>query len=328
MSNRRSRLFIGASLEGLPVARELKRGLAEEADCTLWTQGAFTLEKLCQASPAIEYAILVLGSADLSSEAAAGRNRPRDSVLFQIGLFAGLLGRSRMLLVHSRDIPLDLPPDLAGLRTATFSDAGNLESALAPVLSLLRGGLEGRTARLSRLSRPKDTASASPPKRAEASPKDGGLDARALIERAFEAEDKPGESIDPDLVEGLWRDETDDTSLVVRMIGGEMRAPYAFRGATRLTGEFFGWKLHEGVLSGHFRWVQQGIEGRIVLRMIGLDRLEGVWFFGWADREIPLEILSRAAHPIRLVRQRAPRALPPWSEEFFRAAELVANVKH
>ncbi|MDI1447528.1 TIR domain-containing protein [Polyangium sp. 6x1] len=323
MPTRRSRIFIGASLDGLPVARELKLGLADDADCTLWTQGAFALEKLVQAASQFEYAVLVLGPADLSSEAAAGRNRPRDSTLFQIGLFAGLLGRSRVLLVHSRDVPLDLPPDLAHLRTATFG-AGKLESPLAEILSLLRGGLEGRTARLARLSRPKGAGDASPKKADAAAP----LDARALIERANEVEDKPGDPIDADLVEGLWRDETDDTSIVMRMIGGELRAPYAFRGATRLTGEFFGWKLHAGVFSAHFRWVQQGIEGRIVLRMVGSDRLEGVWFLGWVEREIPPEILARAAQPIHLVRKRAPRELPAWSEEFFRAAEVLSNAKH
>jgi len=322
MPNRRSRIYIGASLDGLPVARELKLGLAEDADCTLWTQGAFSLEKLVQDATQFDYAVLVLGPADLSSEAAAGRNRPRDNILFQIGLFAGLLGRSRMLLVHSRDVPLDLPPDLARLRTATFG-SGRLETPLAEILSLLRGGLEGRTGRLARLSRPKATGAAIP-KQGEAAL----LDARTLIERALQLDDKPGEPIDPDLVEGLWKDQTDDTTMVVRMIGGEMRAPYAFRGATRLTGEFFGWKFHEGVLSGQFRGIQQGVEGRIVLQVSSSDRLEGVWFFGWADREIQPDVMARIAQPIRLVRQRAPRELPTWSEEFFRAAEVLANAKH
>jgi hypothetical protein len=303
------------------VAKELKRGLSAIADCSLWTQGAFTLEKLCQALSQIDYAILVLGPADLSSEAASGRNRPRDNVLFQIGLFAGVLGRSRMLIVHSRDVPLDIPPDLARLRTATFAENGSLESALAPILSLLQGGLESGTARIARIERQKDAPTASPKR--EGAP----LDARSLIELALKHEDEPSESIEADLVEGLWRDEADDTTIVVRMIGGEMRAPYAFRGATRLTGEFFGWTLHESVLSGHFRWIQQGIEGRIVLRVVAPDRLEGVWFFGWVDRDIRPDVMARVAQPMRLVRQRAPRELPAWSEEFFHAAELLVNVK-
>jgi len=326
MPNRRSRIFIAASLDGLPVARELKLGLAEDADCTLWTQGAFTLEELLKATSKFDTAVLVLGPSDLSTEAAAGRNRPRDNTLFQIGLFAGLFGRSRMLLVYSRDVPLDLPPDLARLRTATFG-AGRLESPLAEILSLLRGGLEGRTGRLARLAAQKN-AGAAAPKKAEASPKVASLDPRFLIDRALQVEDKPSEPIDPDVVEGLWRDETDDTTVVVRMIGGEMRAPYSFRGSTRITGEFFGWKLREGILSGQFRGIQPGIEGRILLRMMASDRLEGVWFFGWADREITADIMARIAQPIRLVRHRAPRELPAWSEEFFRAAEVIASAKH
>ncbi|MDI1483322.1 TIR domain-containing protein [Polyangium sp. y55x31] len=324
MSNRRSRLFIGASLEGLSVARELKLGLAEDAECTLWTQGAFPLEKLVQAASQFDYAVLVLGPVDLSSEAAAGRNRPRDNTLFQIGLFAGLLGRSRVLLVHSRDVPLDLPPDLAHLRTATFG-AGKLESPLAEILSLLRGGLEGRTARLARLTRQKSAGAASPKKDDAGAPV---LDAQLLIERALQVEGKPSETIQADVIEGLWRDEAEDTTVVVRMIGGEIRAPYAFRGATRLTGEFFGWKLREGVFSCHFRWAQRDIEGRVVLRMVALDRLEGVWFLGWMDRELLPESVARIAQPIRLVRKHAPRELPAWSEEFFRAAEVIANAKH
>jgi hypothetical protein len=88
---------------------------------------------------------------------------------------------------------------------------------------------------------------------------------------------------------------------------------------TRLTGEFFNWKLREGQLPAHFRWIQQGIEGRILLRAVAPDRLEGVWFMGWVDREIQPDVMARIAQPIRLVRQRAPQELPPWSEEFFRA---------
>lgn len=316
MSNRQSRIFIGASLDALSVARELKRGLAEGADCSLWTQGAFALETLVKAASKFDYAILVLGPTDLSAEVSGGRNRARDNTLFEIGLFAGLLGRSRLLLVHSRDIPLDLPPDLAGLRTATFG-TGRLESPLAEIVSILRGGIEGRTGRLARVAR--QSAKKGDASRAASLP-----DARSLIERAIQAEDKPGEPIDPGLIEGLWLDQTDETTVVVRMIGGQVRAPYAFRGGSRLTGEFFNWKLRDGLLSGRFRAIQQGVEGRILLQTAAPDRLEGVWFFGWSDREIQPDVIARIAQPIRLVRQRAPRELPSWSEEFFRAAEVLA----
>ena len=52
-------------MQGLPIAEFIQLGLDQDAECTLWSQGAFSLaegslEALSRASNQFDFAILVL----------------------------------------------------------------------------------------------------------------------------------------------------------------------------------------------------------------------------------------------------------------------------
>jgi predicted nucleotide-binding protein len=139
------RLFIGSSREGLPIAENLQLNLDYAAYCTIWSQGVFglsrgTLEALVEAAKDFDYAALVLTPDDLQLKRNVAGNSPRDNVLFELGVFMGILGRDRTFIVYCRDKPLDLPTDLAGVTAATFADRpdGNLHAALGPVATLIK----------------------------------------------------------------------------------------------------------------------------------------------------------------------------------------------
>jgi hypothetical protein len=140
-------VFIGSSAEGLRIAKQLQLGLARVAKCRIWTQGVFgltqgTLDSLIEATKKADFAILVLTPDDLALKRGSKKTVPRDNVVFELGLFMGALGRKRTFIVHNRDEPIELPSNLAGITTATFSvDDDDLQVALGEVCTLLEEAL-------------------------------------------------------------------------------------------------------------------------------------------------------------------------------------------
>jgi len=145
----RPTMFIGSSVEGLPVAEQIQLGLDHNVECTMWSQGVFglssgNLETLVAATRKFDFATLVLTPDDLVHKRGTMGNSPRDNVVFELGLFMGALGRERTFIVHCRDEALDLPSDLAGIVPAKYGKRsdGNLSAALGPVCTLLKHAIQ------------------------------------------------------------------------------------------------------------------------------------------------------------------------------------------
>jgi predicted nucleotide-binding protein len=138
----RPRGFIGSSTEGLPIAHAIQELLDPVAECTVWNQGIFTpgsifIDSLQDARLVYDFAVIVLTSDDTTTSRGKTAPAPRDNLLFEMGLFAGALGRARTFLVLPADSPPRLPSDLSGVTTTTYrarSD-GNTVAALAPAVS-------------------------------------------------------------------------------------------------------------------------------------------------------------------------------------------------
>lgn len=141
----RPRLFIGSSSEGLPVAEAIQLGLDHVAECTVWNQGVFglsstTIESIVDTAADFDFAVLVLTPDDTTTRRGASASSPRDNLIFELGLFTGILGRARTFLVFPRDAKLHLPSDLAGVTAATYASRsdGNVEAALGPVCTRIK----------------------------------------------------------------------------------------------------------------------------------------------------------------------------------------------
>lgn len=141
----RPRVFIGSSSEALPVAEAIQFGLHEAAECTIWHQGVFelgatTIESIVESSAKFDFAVLVLTPDDTTFTRGKESKGPRDNLVFELGLFTGILGRARTILVHPRDPGFRLPSDLAGVTTATYTmhSDGNLQAALGPVCTRIK----------------------------------------------------------------------------------------------------------------------------------------------------------------------------------------------
>jgi CAP12/Pycsar effector protein, TIR domain len=139
------RIFVGSSTEGLPVARKLQASLAEEFDVEIWNQGTVfglgrsTLEALENAVDEYDFGIFVFTPDDELFSRGSSKPVVRDNVVFEMGLFAGRLGRTRAFVVKPRGDVVSLPSDLAGITTASYdSESRNLAAAVEPACESIR----------------------------------------------------------------------------------------------------------------------------------------------------------------------------------------------
>jgi len=119
------KIFIGASKEDLLLARALANGLEECAVVKVWNEVVFEpnrgfLESLLEALTEYDFAAFILGSDDLTISRDESKPSPRDNVLFESGLFMGVLGRERVFLIYDRSAELKIPSDLSGVKIASY----------------------------------------------------------------------------------------------------------------------------------------------------------------------------------------------------------------
>ena len=127
------RLFVGSSQKNLKAARVLAECLDECAEATVWDEGVFGLnegflETLLDKLEEFDFAVFILASDDLTTNRTDTRPSPRDNVLFESGLFMGVLGRARVFLVYDQAVDLKIPSDLTGVTLASY-DGGRIDGA-------------------------------------------------------------------------------------------------------------------------------------------------------------------------------------------------------
>ena len=124
------RIFLGSSGKQEKLLQSLERGLEAVAQVVPWTTsfnpGTTTLERLVELSTEVDFAAFVFARDDwttVSSSAApspgSGQASPRDNVVFEAGLFGGVLGMRRTFILHASGAKL--PTDLLGLTSIRYS---------------------------------------------------------------------------------------------------------------------------------------------------------------------------------------------------------------
>lgn len=158
MVDSRPSAFIGSSTEGLPVARQLKKLLAQDLRIDVWDEGTIfglgeaTLESLEAAVLKYQFGLFVFTPDDQLQSRGQTKAVARDNVLFELGLFVGKLTRRRAFVVRPGGSTIALPTDLAGITTATYNptaeqDANGitrLDAAGAAILRAVRAASTSR----------------------------------------------------------------------------------------------------------------------------------------------------------------------------------------
>ena len=151
------RIFLGSSGKQTKLLQALTRGLEDVAHVDPWTTsfnpGTTTLERLLELAHEVDFAAFVFAKDDWTSAGPAapspdgGQDSPRDNVVFEAGLFGGVLGMRRTFILHARGSKL--PSDLLGLTCVRYGDA-TTAAEMREVNQKLRQAIEsqGRLARI------------------------------------------------------------------------------------------------------------------------------------------------------------------------------------
>jgi len=153
----RPRIFLGSSGKQAKLLSALTRGLEEVAHVEPWTTsfnpGTTTLERLLELTREVDFAAFVFARDDWTTLSPAapdagesGQASPRDNVVFEAGLFGGVLGMRRTFILHANGSKL--PSDLLGLTCVRYEATTAAE--MRAVNQKLRKAIEaeGRVARI------------------------------------------------------------------------------------------------------------------------------------------------------------------------------------
>lgn len=151
------RIFLGSSGKQEKLLQALTNGLEDVADVKPWTTsfnpGTTTLERLLELTREVDFAAFVFARDDwtandppASDPTGSGQAAPRDNVVFEAGLFGGVLGMRRTFILHASGSKL--PSDLLGLTCVRYAEVTDVE--IDAVNRKLRSAIEneGRAARI------------------------------------------------------------------------------------------------------------------------------------------------------------------------------------
>ena len=144
--NSRPALFVGCSAESIPIADTIQAELkSNPIEVTMWTDGVFApstfpIESLDQVLRTFDFAALILSPDDTVESRGTMTLAPRDNIVFELGLFMGVLGHSRTFMIYPRGIDIKIPTDLAGITPLTYSPEpeGKVPTDMDAVCSLMR----------------------------------------------------------------------------------------------------------------------------------------------------------------------------------------------
>src|SRR5262245_33187790 len=157
-SMEKPRIFVGSSGRQAKVLQALTRGLEDVARVEPWTMsfnpGTTTLERLVELTREVEFAVFVFAKDDWTTKdgpdattTTPGEASPRDNVVFEAGLFGGVLGMRRTFILHASGAKL--PTDLLGLTCVRY-DGSTTAAEMKAVCQKLRSAIEneGRVTRI------------------------------------------------------------------------------------------------------------------------------------------------------------------------------------
>ena len=149
------RIFLGSSGKQEKLLESLAHGLQEVAVVEPWTTsfnpGTTTLDRLIELTREVDFAAMVFAQDDwttngqpATSELEAGQASPRDNVVFEAGLFGGVLGMRRVFILHASGAKL--PTDLLGLTCIRYETTTAAE--VKTINKKLRNAIEAEMTRV------------------------------------------------------------------------------------------------------------------------------------------------------------------------------------
>lgn len=122
---RKQRIFIGSSVESLPIAQALQRQMDHAHLVTIWSQDTFTparnvFDSIAAAVRGHAYGVFIFGPDDVIETRHTKTMAPRLNVVLEAGYFAGVHGMHRTFILQPRGGKVRTLSDLAGITPVEF----------------------------------------------------------------------------------------------------------------------------------------------------------------------------------------------------------------
>lgn len=184
MTTSRARVFLASTTESLQLVGALATALDQQSgggefQAVPWNEGVFapstyTIPELIEHGRSCSFAVVIASADDVTISRAESQPSPRDNVVFEAGLFCGLIGLERTFVAVPQGVELRLPSDLKGLTTVRYPAAPDDEHPAQARAIVTQ--ISGRMRKLGVL-----TATEAPP----SSSRDG-VDTHASLQTALE----------------------------------------------------------------------------------------------------------------------------------------------
>lgn len=118
--------FISSASESLPIAKALAASLSRKnCEPALWSEdihkpSEYNLESLLNQARSGDFAVFIFMPDDQAIIRNNTSNIVRDNVLFELGVFIGVMGRERCFIVQGTAKEMRLPSDLHGVTTINY----------------------------------------------------------------------------------------------------------------------------------------------------------------------------------------------------------------
>lgn len=119
-------LFVASASESLPVAKAIQAYFEDrEVVVEIWTDNVFkpskgTLESLEDKLETADFTVAIFSADDKVESRGVEKVAPRDNTVFELGLFAGAIGRERSFFAIQKGADVKVPSDLAGITSLRF----------------------------------------------------------------------------------------------------------------------------------------------------------------------------------------------------------------
>jgi nucleoside 2-deoxyribosyltransferase len=120
---------------------------------------------------------------------------------------------------------------------------------------------------------------------------------------------------------GSWFDSVSGSNIYVRVIRGELIAPYSYSGDDKLNSVYYDWRRIGEYWFARFEWLDRSYSGFTFLKRETVDDFIGAyWLSELESRDIPDKPPTFEGIPSNLER-RTNKETPNWAEQFFQDVE-------
>lgn len=125
-SNLIPHMFLACASESLTVAKSIQAYFkGKEVVVEVWTDNIFkpskgTMESLEEKLFSVDFSVAIFSADDKIESRGKEKLAPRDNTVFELGLFAGAIGRERSFFAVPKGVDIKIPSDLAGITSLRF----------------------------------------------------------------------------------------------------------------------------------------------------------------------------------------------------------------